>query len=143
MTERRITVVGAGVLGLWQALTLARLGHAVTLMERSEKAFTGAASRWAAAMLAPDCEAESAPEVVRDLGQESYALWRAVYPGVVRNGTLVTAGARDLSELGRFARATRNHRHLDEDAITALEPDLAGRFLPGLIRWAAPPDRMP
>lgn len=133
VTERKITVVGAGVLGLWQALTLARLGCAVMLVERSEKAFAAAASRWAGAMLAPDCEAETAPEIVRDLGQQSSALWRAVYPGVVRNGTLVTAGARDLSELGRFARATRNHRHLDEEAVAALEPDLAGRFSSALF----------
>lgn len=128
VTQMKITVVGAGVLGLWQALTLARQGHAVTLVERSAKAFVCAASRWAGAMLAPDCEAESAPEIVRDLGQRSYALWRSAFGGVAQKGTLVTAGARDLSELDRLARATRNHEKLGEAAVAQLEPDLAGRF---------------
>ncbi|MGE0055487.1 MAG: FAD-dependent oxidoreductase [Hyphomicrobium sp.] len=133
MTKIKVTVVGAGVLGLWQALALAKLGHAVTLVEQSEVAFATAASRWAGAMLAPDCEAESAPEIVRDLGQASYDLWHSVYDGVARNGTLVTASARDLSELDRFARATRQHERLGEAAIGSLEPDLAGRFASALF----------
>ena len=128
MAQREITVVGAGVLGLWQALTLARQGHAVTLVEQSDQPFTAAASRWAGAMLAPDCEGESAPPIVRDLGRGAKDLWQAVHPGVVGNGTLVTAHARDQSELHRFARATTGHKQLDEDAIAKLEPDLAGRF---------------
>lgn len=123
-----ITVAGAGVLGLWQALTLARAGHRVCLVEKSATPFAAAASRWAGAMLAPDCEAESAPDVVRDLGQRSLALWQSAYDGVVQNGTLVTAAARDLSELNRFARATRGFVSLDEAGIAALEPDLDKRF---------------
>lgn len=127
-----ITVAGAGVLGLWQAVALARAGHRVRLLEQSAEPFANAASRWAGAMLAPDCEAEAAPEIVRDLGRRSYDLWRLVHPGVVRHGTLVTAAARDLPELTRFARATQRHKLLDQDAIGALEPDLAGRFTSAL-----------
>lgn len=133
MNRLDITVVGAGVLGLWQAVALARAGHRVRLKEQSAVPFTQAASRWAGAMLAPDCEAESAPALVRDLGRASCDLWRSVYPGVVKNGTLVTAAARDLSELTRFARATERHEKLDEDALAALEPDLAGRFASALF----------
>lgn len=123
-----IEIAGAGVLGLWQAVALARAGHAVTLIERSAEPFSLSASRWAGAMLAPDCEAESAPAIVRDLGQRSYDLWRSVFPDVVRNGTLVTAAARDHSELLRFARATQRYQTLDDKAIGDLDPDLAGRF---------------
>ena len=63
-----ITMVGAGIFGLWQAFELTRRGHAVTLREASEESAVGAASRYAGAMLAPFCEAESAEPVIRDLG---------------------------------------------------------------------------
>ncbi len=133
METKNITVAGAGILGLWQALTLAKAGHKVRLVEASVEPFSNAASRWAGAMLAPDCEAESAPAVVRDLGREAMALWRAVYPGIVENGTLVVASARDQSELQRFARATERHKQVDEAAIADLEPSLGGRFQAGLF----------
>lgn len=135
LNDHGITILGAGVLGLWQAVTLARKGYRVTLFEASTHPFANAASRWAGAMLAPDCEAESAPRVVRDLGRGSLALWRGVLPGIAQNGTLVIAAARDRSELQRFASATERHVTLDDDGIAALEPDLAGRF-PAALHYA-------
>lgn len=128
-----VTVAGAGILGLWQALTLARAGHRVTLVEKSEEPFADAASRWAGAMLAPDCEAEAAPRIVRDLGRRSVSLWQSVDPGLAVNGTLVVAAARDAAELKRFASLTERHRTLDAGAIAALEPALAGRFSQALL----------
>lgn len=128
MARPGITVVGAGILGLWQALTLARRGHRVTLVDRSDNPLDTSASRHAGAMLAPDCEAESAPDIVRDLGQHGLALWRASYPGVVNGGSLVVASARDQADLKRFAGMTRGHRRLDGAEIAALEPDLGDRF---------------
>ncbi|HKZ97190.1 MAG TPA: FAD-dependent oxidoreductase [Hyphomicrobiaceae bacterium] len=123
-----MTVVGAGVLGLWQALTLARAGHRVRLVERSADPFARNASSHAGAMLAPDCEAESAPGLIRDLGREGLALWRGTYPRLVNAGSLVVAAARDRADLARFARLTSRHRSLGADEIGKLEPDLAGRF---------------
>src|SRR4051794_33665027 len=73
-----IVVAGAGIVGLWQALMLARAGHRVRLVEKSAVPFANAASRWAGAMIAPECEAESAPSVVRDLGRRGLALWQSV-----------------------------------------------------------------
>jgi glycine oxidase len=122
-----ITVVGAGILGLWQALTLARAGHAVRLVERSPIPFSETASRLAGAMLAPGCESETAPEI-RHLGADGLALWRATYPHLVDAGSLVVAAPRDAAEATRFARATDPPQTLDADGIAALEPDLAGRF---------------
>ena len=128
MAAHRITVVGAGILGLWQALTLARRGQDVRLFEASPDPFARSASAHAGAMLCPDCEAEAAPDVVRDWGRRGLALWRETYPALVNAGSLVVAPPRDQPELTRFARMTERHCTLDAEEIEALEPDLAGRF---------------
>jgi glycine oxidase len=123
-----IAIRGAGIVGLWQALTLARSGHDVTLHERSAQAFADACSPYAGAMLAPRCEEESAEAVIRELGERGIALWRATYPGTVANGTLVVALHRDRAELDRFARMTGGHQRLSPAELTALEPALDDRF---------------
>jgi len=79
--QRNIAIRGAGVVGLWQALTLARRGHKVTVCERSPVPFAHACSLYAGAMLAPNCEKETAELIVRDLGRRGLALWRTTYPG--------------------------------------------------------------
>jgi glycine oxidase len=126
--KQSIAIRGAGVVGLWQALTLARTGHPVTLYERSREPFADACSLYAGAMLAPRCEEESAEAVVRELGTRGIALWRKTYPGTVANGTLVTALNRDRAELDRFARMTGGHRRLSPEELALLEPGLTGRF---------------
>ncbi|MCB1514574.1 MAG: FAD-dependent oxidoreductase [Hyphomicrobiaceae bacterium] len=131
--DEQITVVGAGILGLWQALTLAQRGARVRLVEASADPFTETASRYAGAMLAPDCEAESAPEIVRQFGHDGLRLWRAVYPHLIEAGTLVVAAARDRSELNRFARLTSGHTMLDAAGVAEHEPDLGDRFAAGLL----------
>ncbi len=128
----KIAIRGAGVVGLWQALTLARAGHDVTLYERSAVPFAEACSLYAGAMLAPRCEEESADPVVRELGLRSIALWLETYPGTIANGSLVVAPPRDRSLLDRFARMTRGSERLDGDALASLEPDLATRFTTAL-----------
>lgn len=133
MSKEPIIIAGAGVLGLWQAVRLARAGHKVRVFEKSAVPFTEAASRWAGAMLAPDCEAESAPHLVRDLGRLSIGHWRTVLQNFLCNGTLVVAAARDLSELQRFARATERHETLSGERLAALEPALAARFATALL----------
>ena len=133
MNTRSITIAGAGVTGLWQALTLARRGHRVRLIECTAEPFAGAASALAGAMLAPYCEAEAAEPVVRELGLASLAIWRETYPGVVANGTLVVAGTRDRAELTRFARMTEGFDKLDAVELNAIEPGLEGRFAAGLF----------
>jgi glycine oxidase len=127
-----IDVVGAGILGIWQALTLAQAGHRVRLVEESREPFAAAQSRFAGAMLAPYCEAEAAEPVIREAGIAGHALWRAAYDGLVEAGTLVVAQTRDLQELKRFARLAPGFEAVEASRIDALEPDLAGRFASGL-----------
>jgi glycine oxidase len=129
---QRITVAGAGIGGLWAALTLAERGYAVRLVERSAEPLTASASRLAGAMLAPYCEAEAAERSVRDAGIEAMAIWRRVLPEIACNGSLVVAPPRDVGELRRFLRMTQQHELVDAERIAALEPDLAGRFNAGL-----------
>lgn len=123
-----VTILGAGILGLWQALTLARAGFSVTVLERDDHAFATCASRHAGAMLAPGCEGEAAPAIVTELGRKSVGLWKKQYPDVIERGSLVLAASRDQADLRRFAKHTTNHQVLDAEALAALEPDLAGRF---------------
>jgi glycine oxidase len=125
---RKIAIRGAGIVGLWQALTLARRGHRVTLCERSPVPFMHGCSLYAGAMLAPNCEKESAEIIVRELGRRGLALWRDIYPGTVANGTLVVALHRDRAELDRFARMTDGHRRLPPTELATSEPSLVDRF---------------
>jgi len=133
MARLSATVIGGGIFGLWQAFALARRGHAVTLMEAMTEAATGGASRVAGAMLAPNCEAEGAEPIVRELGLRGLQLWLEAYPHAVQRGSLVIAAPRDQGELTRFARMTLGHCSIDTGGIADLEPDLAGRFQRGLF----------
>lgn len=133
MEKLSALIVGGGIFGLWQAVELARRGHAVTLREAMPEAETGAASRFAGGMLAPDCESEGAPPIVRELGIASLEKWREVYPQVITRGTLVVAAPRDIGELRRFAQMTVDHSELDGTDIARLEPELGGRFGRGLL----------
>lgn len=133
MTSLRITVLGAGIVGLWQAYTLAQRGHTVRLMERTATPFTNAASQLAGAMLSPYCEREGTDPIVQELGVHGAAIWRDIVPGVASMGSLVVALARDRAELLQFATRTEGHDVLNADQLAELEPDLAGRFQQGLF----------
>ncbi len=132
MTQERITVVGAGIIGVWQALTLARAGHRVKLLDQRTDPIAHSASAHAGAMLAPGCEGEIAPPIVRDLGYEGLRLWREACPAIEARGSLVVAQPRDQPDLKRFARLTEGHKTLHDQDIDNLEPSLAGRFTTAL-----------
>jgi glycine oxidase len=133
MRRLEISVLGAGIVGLWQAYTLAFRGHAVHLIERAPGLSARAASQCAGAMLAPFCERETALPIVQALGLRALGIWQSTLPCVVSNGTLVVAHPRDQSELIRFAQRTEQHRRVDCEELGALEPDLDRRFSGGLF----------
>ena len=133
LDKLKVTVVGGGILGLWQALTLASRGHDVCLREAAAEAQSGAASRVAGAMLAPYCESESSEPIIRKLGLRGLELWRSFDPSLAVRGSLVLAAIRDAPELKRFARMTAGHQALDQSSIARLEPSLADRFHQGLF----------
>jgi glycine oxidase len=128
-----ILIVGAGISGLWQAITLARRGHAVRLIDKSADPFGKSASGMAGAMIAPYCESEGADPLIAELGAQSVELWRAAYPDLQANGSLVVAAPRDLAELDRFARMTSHFERIGADRISALEPAFGGRYGTGLF----------
>ncbi len=128
-----ITVVGAGVTGLWQALRLSQAGHHVRLVERSRAPFESAASRLAGAMLAPFCETESAEPIIREMGLKAVPLWREICPHMKMNGSLVVAQPRDLPELQRFGRLTEGFERVGPHRIASLEPALAERYSTALF----------
>ncbi|MBU1607212.1 MAG: glycine oxidase ThiO [Alphaproteobacteria bacterium] len=129
----RVLVKGAGVAGLAVAHALSSRGVMVEIAERAADIAAGA-SWLAGGMLAPYCERESAGERVLTEGRDAADWWDAAAPGLVeRRGTLVVAPPRDGGELTRFAARTSGHEWLDEHAIAALEPALAGRFRAALF----------
>ncbi len=84
----RWSVLGSGVSGLCIATLLAEQGEPVEIITLPD---CRAASHWAGGMLAPWCEAESAPQQVVDWGQYAAAWWSARVSGVEQQGTLVIA----------------------------------------------------
>ncbi len=123
----RVLVRGGGVAGLACAVSLAEAGAAVTLAEAAPS-IGGGASWKAGGMLAPWCEAETAPADLPALALPSLDWWRRQVPSTCSAGTLVLALSRDGGELARFARRTTGHRTLDASALAALEPALESRF---------------
>ncbi|MCQ0969646.1 FAD-dependent oxidoreductase [Paracoccus sp. TK19116] len=121
-------VLGAGVAGLCVAAELVARGCAVTVSDTATQPGPHACSWWAGGMLAPFCEGDTADELVVRLGQTAADWWEGQGVAVTRQGTIVVTLGRDRKELDRFARRTQGHFWLDTDGLTALEPDLAGRF---------------
>lgn len=123
----RWSVLGSGVAGLCVATLLLERGETVEVITQPD---CRAASHWAGGMLAPWCEAESAPPQVIEWGQHTAIWWAKRVDGVEQQGTLVVAPPRDSRELTRFASMTQQHQWVSPGDI---EPALENRFARGLF----------
>ncbi len=130
--QRTITIIGAGILGLWQALTLARRGHTVHLVEASETPFAKAASRYAGTLLAPECEFPLVQKETRALARNGLRQWQENFACVETRGTLVVAANGGQGDLQDLATQAENYAPLSGDDIAKLEPALGRRFQNGL-----------
>ena len=118
-----VTVIGAGVAGLWAAYALCEAGLTPRLIDRNGPPGPHGCSWWAGGMLAPWCEGAVAEPVITRHGAQAAQHWAGVTE-VTQRGTLVVAMPRDKGELARFARRTTGHRAVAD--LAELEPDLAG-----------------
>ncbi|WP_433276500.1 glycine oxidase ThiO [Pseudonocardia xinjiangensis] len=144
MTNSRLTVIGAGVIGLSCAWRAAAAGLQVTLLDPAP---ASGASWVAGGMLAPVTEAWPGEEALLELGVESVRRWpgfaeevaaAAGRPAGLRTeGTVVVAtGAGDRAELdtlaGYLARLGRAVERLSGRELRRLEPALGPDVRGGL-----------
>lgn len=117
-----ITIIGAGVAGLWAAWECRKAGLVPRLIDRHGAPGPHGCSWWAGGMLAPFCEGAVAEPAIVAHGQKAAKSWAEVTQ-ITQRGSLVVALQRDRAELARFARRTTGHRRIDD--LAGLEPDLA------------------
>lgn len=117
-----VTIIGAGVAGLWAAWALSNAGLTPRLIDRNGPPGPHGCSWWAGGMLAPFCEGAVAEPAVVAHGKNAAAAWGEV-TGVTHRGSLVVTLERDKGELARFARRTTGHELLSNHLKT-LEPEL-------------------
>lgn len=132
--EPDLTIIGAGIAGLWCAWLAVSAGRRVRLFERGGPALDAGCSWRAGGMLAPEVEAELAEPVVTVLGRRSLALWQQNFPDLMTtHGTLLLPPRRDPAALARFRRLTEGWEAVDAARIAELEPALAGAHDRGLF----------
>ena len=125
-----ILVRGAGVAGLVSAVSLAERGAHVTLSEIGDR--VGAGASWmAGGMLAPWCEAESAPDIITQRSVSAVEWWKAHVPDTIINGSLVVAPPRDTAEWHSGRSSRRRNRRWHEEP--SLRPHREGANIPAAV----------
>lgn len=127
-----VTIIGAGVAGLWAAWALLERGLTPRLIDREGAPGPHGCSWWAGGMLAPDCEGALADPLVVAHGRSAASAWAEVTE-VTERGTLVLAPERDRVELDAFADRTLGYDPVDGAGIMRLEPGLEGGHRRGLF----------
>lgn len=147
-SQEPVLVLGAGLIGRLLALSLARTGHAVRIVDASPADGSGSAARVAAAMLAPLAESAITEPNVVAMGEYALGRWPELIADLrqpvffQRQGTLIVWHRQDAHEAQRFSgllaqtgRALPDlpkPRSLDGRTLAELEPALAQRFHQGL-----------
>lgn len=131
---KHISIIGAGVAGLWTAFLARHRGFTVTLYEQDDEKLSQSCSYRAGGMLAFNCEADSKTDIVTQQGKRSLELWHHYFPNlVVQNGSLLLAPHHDRDQLRYFENVTTDFQKLTASDIARLEPDIANRFEHGLF----------
>ncbi|MDR0781818.1 MAG: FAD-binding oxidoreductase [Pseudomonadales bacterium] len=152
MSDMRIGIAGAGLVGRLLAWRLLRAGHTVTLIDQDDGSGQHAAAYIAAAMLAPYSEAVGTGHALLAPGLQAIALWRRWLQELQRDsghdvpwqqrGSVVVAHPLDRGELLWFQERLAALTHgaadtcqtLDRAALLSLESELcafdAGLYLP-------------
>ncbi|WP_286270557.1 glycine oxidase ThiO [Thalassotalea hakodatensis] len=140
-----IAIVGAGLMGRLAAVSLAREGHKVTLIDKDDINGTNSAAYAAAGMLTPLGEAMHCDANIVEMGFISLALWPtllsnlASYTYFQQQGSIMVAHEQDHSELLRYKRFLQQHyanhavQELDRQRLVNLEPELSRHFNQGLF----------
>jgi glycine oxidase len=131
---KHISIIGAGVAGLWCGLLARKKGFNVTIYEQDNKNLTQSCSYRAGGMLAFNCEADSKNDSITVYGKKSLLLWQKNFPDLImQKGSLLLAPNNDKDQLRYFEKVTSNFKKLTPHDITTLEPDLEKRFDHGLF----------
>ena len=131
-TPQDITILGAGIMGLMNAYTLAHSGHNITIYD--PKGFPADnASYMAGGMLAPYSEIEHMDLNWVKAGMKSIEIWQEMDldTGFKQNGSLLIACPEDRYILERF----KSHLPAElqnQQEPQALEPNLPHSFKTGL-----------
>ena len=148
LSQSKVAIVGAGLMGRMLAVTLAQEGAQVELFDQSGPDGKKAAARIAAAMLAPLAESAITEDDVVRMGLHSLPRWKSIL-GKLQNpvffqqdGTLILWHRQDSHDAERFtAHLIKNcaripqlafPQTLDRHALMQLEPGVADRFNQGL-----------
>jgi len=129
MTDRRVLVIGGGIIGLSLGWTLARAGRPVAVFEAET---VGRGASWTAAgMLAPDAELEFEETTLHALNTESRRRWPAFADeleadtgldvGLRTEGTFVVADDRDAAAALRRRYEFQNEQGLDVEWMSGEE----------------------
>lgn len=137
ISQSKIGIAGAGLVGRLLALNLIKKGHSVTLFEKDSHGSEQAAGLTAAGMLAPFAELEIAEASIFATGQRSISLWPELLSQInipeafQQVGSLITAHRADMPDLINFINQLKSKLNLanqietlDLNGIQALEPEL-------------------
>ena len=146
--DKKLAIVGAGLMGRLLAVALAKRGAQVELYEKGSSDGSLAAARIAAAMLAPLAESAITEDNVVRMGIHSLPRWKQLISELAKpvyfqqEGTLILWHRQDASDADRFvshldSNCIRNPDlskpiHLDSRSLAEIEPAVADRFTQGL-----------
>jgi len=139
-----ITIIGAGLMGRLAALSFAKQGHIVTLIDKDDKAGKHSAAYAGAGLLTPLGEAMHSEANIVEMGFESLTLWPELlnqlsgYTYFQRTGALMVSHEQDHGDYLRFVRYIKNHypqhqwQQLSRQQLLELEPELGRSFHQGV-----------